>query len=267
MLRSVFGKALRDSRRGFTWWSAGIIAFVALITAVWPSVRDNPALVKLHETYPEALKAFVGFGGEFDFGTPAGYLGAELFSFMVPLLLLVAAIGGGARTLAGEEETGTLDLLLSHPVSRRRVALEKLAALCLELVALGGVFWLALWLGTRATGMRISGAHLLAAVTSTLLLALAFGALATLAGAATGRRAWAIALPATLAVAAYLVNALAPLVRALDGVRKASPWYHYAASDPLRHGLAVGHALVLAAILLVAAALVPIVFDRRDLSA
>ena len=39
---------------------------------------------------------------------------------MLPLLLLVYAIGAGSRAIAGEEESGTLDLLLAHPLSRRR---------------------------------------------------------------------------------------------------------------------------------------------------
>lgn len=266
MRPDILRQNLRGGRRGFVWWTIGLVAYVTLIAAVWPSVRDNPALVKLHETYPESLKAFVSFGGEFDFGTPTGYLGAELFSLMVPLLLLVAAIGAGARLLAGEEEQGTLDLLLSQPVARARVAVEKLAALCLELVGLGAVLLLALWIGTSAASMDIAVANLLSAVTGAVLLALAYGALALLVGAATGHRARAIAVASGLAVAAYLVNALAPLVDALDSVRPASPWYHYAASDSLRSGLELGHTLVLAGVLVVVGALVPLVFARRDLA-
>ena len=265
MLRSVFARSLHDARRSFLWWTLGLIAYVGLIAAVWPSVRDNPALVKLHETYPEALKAFVSFGGEFDFSTAAGYLGAELFSLIVPLLLLVASIGAGARALAGEEEQGTLDLLLSQPVSRRRVALEKLAALCLEVIALGGVLWFALWIGARAASMGISGAHLLAGTAAAVLIALAYGGVAMLVGAATGRRAPAIALATALAVAAYLVNGLSPLVHFLHTIRWISPWYHYTAGDPLRHGLAV-NSVVFVAIVAVTAVLVPLVFERRDLA-
>ena len=63
----------------------------------------------------EALKAFIAFGGDLDYVSGAGYLGSELFAFMVPLLLLIAAIGAGARAIAGEEERGTLDLLLANP--------------------------------------------------------------------------------------------------------------------------------------------------------
>ncbi len=119
---SVVRKTLRDVRRSFIWWSAGLVGLVGMIVAAWPTVRDNPALKRLHETFPKELQAFVSFGGEFDYSTPAGYLGSELFSFMVPLLLLVAAIGAGAGALAGEEERGTLDLLLANPISRVRLA-------------------------------------------------------------------------------------------------------------------------------------------------
>ena len=47
---------------------------------------------------------------------------------MVPLLLMIAAIGAGAGAIAGEEERGTLELLLANPLSRRRLVLEKTAA-------------------------------------------------------------------------------------------------------------------------------------------
>ena len=266
MLRSVFAKTLRDIRRSFAWWTLGLAGYVALIVAVWPTVKNNPALTKLHETYPEALKAFVAFGGEFDFSTPAGYLGAEIFSLLAPLLLLVAAIGAGARAIAGEEERGTLDLLLSAPVSRQRLAVEKLGALVVEIVALGAVFWLALAIGSQATAMHLSLENLAAAVADAVLLAVAFGAIALLLGAATGRRGLATGLTAALAVAAYLLNSLSPLVHALEHVRAASPFYHYVAGDPLRHGFAVDHALVLLAITAVSGLLAPLVFDRRNLS-
>ena len=263
---SVFRKGLRDARRGLIWWAIGIAAYVGLIASVWPSVRDNPSLKKLTESYPEALKAFVSFGDQLNFGTASGYLGAELFSFMVPLLLLIAGIGAGARAVAAEEEAGTLDLLLAHPVSRTRVALEKLAVVVLQLLALGTILWLSLWISAMAFNMDVSGLHLLAAVTSSVLLALAFGALAAIIGAATGRHGVAITACASLALASYLVNAPAPLVHGLDKIRWISPWYHYAAGDPLRKGLAVDHSLVLATLFVAAAIIVPVVFRRRDLA-
>ena len=266
MLRSIALKSLRDVRRSFLWWSIGLIGFVALIVSVYPTVHSNPSLNKLAEDYPKALQAFIAFGGAVDYASAAGYLGIELFSLMIPLLLLVAAIGTGTGAIAGEEERGTLELLLANPVSRTRVVLEKSAALALELVGLGLVLWAALWIGALVVGMDISSGHLAAATLSAVLLALAFGALALLLGAATGRRSLAIGVTAAVGVAAYLVNGLAPLVHALKVPQKLSPFYHYAAGDPLRNGVSFGHLSVLVAIAVVATALAPWLFSRRDVA-
>jgi ABC-2 type transport system permease protein len=266
MLHSIALKSLRDVRRSFLWWSLGLAGFVALIMAVYPTVKANPSLNELAEDYPEALRAFIGFGGQLDYASPAGYLGIELFSLMVPLLLLVAAIGTGAASIAGEEERGTLELLLANPVSRTRVVLEKSAALALEVAGLGVVLWLALWIGALSVGMDISAGKLAGATLGAVLLALAYGAIAVLLGAATGRRAVAIGLTAAAAVAAYLVNGLAPLVDALEVPQKLSPFYHYATGDPLREGVSVVHLAVLIGIAVVATALAPVLFSGRDVS-
>jgi beta-exotoxin I transport system permease protein len=266
VLRNVFLKSLRDLRRSFAWWTVGLAGYVALIASVYPTVRDNPDLEKLVESYPEALKAFVAFGGQFDFTSAAGYLGSELFSFMMPALFLVAAVGHGAGTLAGEEERGTIDLLLSSPLSRTRVALEKLAAMCVELAALGVVLWLALWVGARAFSMEVSVAHLASATALLVVLALAYGAIAFMVAAATGRKTLAIGLTVALAVGAYLVNSLASLVEVLEPFQKATPFYHYAVADPLRQGLDPWHTLFLLAVGAVAAAAGVLLFDRRDLA-
>jgi beta-exotoxin I transport system permease protein len=267
MLNSVFLKTVRDMRRGLTWWSLGLAGLVAMLVAVYPTVRDNPDLTKLVQQYPQALKSFLSFGGGIDYTSGAGYLGSELFSFMIPLLFLVAAIGTGARAIAGEEEKGTLDLLLANPVSRRRVVLEKLGALVLELLVLGFVLWVGLLIGSHAATMKVSAAHLAAGSAAAVLLGVAFGTIALLIGAASGKRGLAAGLSAALAVAAYVVNSLAPLVSGLEPVQKLTPIYHYAVSDPLRHGLEAQHVAVLAGIAVLAAVFAVAAFDRRDISA
>jgi hypothetical protein len=87
---------------------------------------------------------------------------------------------------------------------------------------------------------------------------------ALLLGAATGKRGLASRLSA--AGAAYLVNGLALLVGALEIPRKLSLFYYYAAGGPLRHGLTVGHSLVLIAIATTATLIAPAALDRCDLS-
>ena len=265
MLRNAFWKTLRDVRRAIGWWSLGTVALSAFIVAVYPSVRDNPELNKMVEDYPDTLKAFFGLGQDVDYTSPVGYLNGELFSFMLPLLMLVAAIGAGARATAGEEEHGTLDLLLANPLSRRRLVLDKLAALVAEVAILGFASWLSLVVGCRIVGMHVSSAHLAAATAAAVLLAVTYGALALFVGAATGRRAVAIGVAAAGAVAAYLLSSLAELVDFLKPLRGFSPFYHYVAQDALRAGLALDHVAFLLALAFAASGAAVAAFAGRDL--
>ena len=254
------------TRRTIAWWSLGLIAMTALMISVYPSVRDNPDLNKMVSEYPDAFKAFFGLGENVDYTSAVGYLNSELFSFMVPLLLLIAAIGAGARATAGEEEQGTLDLLLANPISRRRLVLDKLAALAGEVAILAFVLWVALLVGVESIGMNVSPGHLAAATFAAALLAFAFGAVALFLGAALGRRGAAIGIATAAAIAAYLLSSLAELVGFLKPLRGASPFYHYAANDALRAGLALGNIGFLLLLGAAAAVAAVIAFERRDLA-
>lgn len=264
MRAPVLARALRDLARSLVWWALGLVGLSAMMVGVYPSVRDNPAVSSIAENYPEALRELFSFGGGFDYSSPAGYLGIELFSFMVPLLLIIAAVATGAGGIAGEEDRGTMELLLANPLTRRRIVLEKAGAMVVEAALLGAVLWIALTAGAAIVGMEVSAMRIAAAVTAAALLAAAFGAVALLAGAALGRRGAAIGVTAALAVAAYLVNSLAGLVDALERLRPLTPFFHYEHPDPLRNGFAWGHLAVLAVIAVVAAVAAAIAFDRRD---
>jgi ABC-2 type transport system permease protein len=266
MLRDLFLKTLRDQRRSLAWWSAGLLAFGLFMTSLYPTIRDSSAQLDQYvRNLPEAVRALMG--GLTDYASPTGYLKAELFSMMVPIVLLVHAIGTGARSIAGEEERRTLDLLLSTPLPRHRVVLEKAAALACTLLVLGAVLWGSVTIGAAVVGMDVGPLRLGQQCLAAVVLALAFGVLALAIGAATGSRTLAAAVAATLAVAAYLLNALAPLVDALRPYRAVSAFHHYAAGDPIVHGLSAAHTGVLlgGAAVLIAAALVG--FERRDLAA
>lgn len=89
----------------------------------YPSIQNQPGLNKLLESYPKELTALIGHVG--DITSPEGFLRAEVFSFLLPLLLLIFAIGFGARSIAGEEEEKTLDLVLATPISRLQLVVAQ----------------------------------------------------------------------------------------------------------------------------------------------
>ncbi|MEX2504854.1 MAG: ABC transporter permease subunit, partial [Egicoccus sp.] len=105
-----------------------------MYTSFYPMMgQDAAAIEPFMENMPEGMISALGMD---QMASAAGYLQSTVFGLLGPALLLVFAIGTGARTLAGAEEDGTLELELTHPVSRTRVYLERLAGLWAGALAL-----------------------------------------------------------------------------------------------------------------------------------
>jgi ABC-2 type transport system permease protein len=179
-------------------------------------------------------------------------------------MLLVYAAGAGARSIAGEEEDGTLDLLLAQPVSRTRVALEKYAVLVTGVSLLAAALWATLAVSAPAFDMHIGAARLAEGCLSLGLLALAFGSIAFLVTAAGGRRGLAAGIAGGLAGAMYLVNILAPEASALKRLEPLS-LFHYYGVAPLAEGLPASHAAIFVATSLACLGVALAAFGRRDI--
>jgi ABC-2 type transport system permease protein len=266
MLGNVLAKTLRDQRRALVWWFVGIVGMAAMYASVYPSVIANAGTMdRFIQSMPEWMRtSFLSASG--DYTSPPGYLHTELFSFFAPLLLLVYAVGAGARAIAGEEERQTLDILLATPVSRRRVLIDKSTAM---LIGTSGIA-LVLWASIAALGppfeLKANLAKLGAAVVSCLLLAVAFGSIALAVGCATGRRGLAIGIASGIAGISYLLDILIPTVKSLKWLQMLSPFHYYAANEPITNGLDPLHVLVLLALSAASFALALASFERRDLA-
>jgi len=262
MLNNVFLKTLRDWRRSLPLWGIGLALLSLWVIALYPTIGETYA--EILEDVPSSLEIFLGDVS--DLSTPAGYLGAEMFSFMTPLVFLVLLIAFGSGTIAREEERGTLDLLLSTPVSRRRVLTEKFAAMVVIGMLLAAIMWLGLVIGAEITSVDISYLRMLEATFSGLLLGIVFGTLAIAVSCLTGRRGWSIGSATVIAIASYLLNAFAPLVDVMEPYRKISPFYYYNGGEPLVNGLDPVHVAVLLGLIVVLLAVSLVAFQRRDLA-
>jgi ABC-2 type transport system permease protein len=263
MPTDVLLETLRERRRSLLWWTLGLIALIAITLAFYPSVRDQPGLSDYAKDLPESVRALFA-GGELDFSSPAGYLNSQIFALMAPLLLLIFTIGAGAAGVAGEEERGTLDLLLSHPLRRRDYVVQRFLALAALVAALTIVLLVSVALGSWVVDLEIGFDRLLAASVGGGLLALLFGALALAAGAVAPGRARAIAVAAGVAVAAWIFDGLAQAVDALEPWRPVGPYYHALGQNPLREGASWGGWAILAAATVVFVVSAAVGLERRD---
>jgi ABC-2 type transport system permease protein len=263
VLRNVFTKTLWDTRRSLIGWSLAVAAVAAMYASFWPTV-NSPQMQQALRSYPQGLLEALNYN---DLFSAAGYVGSTVYGLLVPLLVTVFAISYGTSAVAGDEEAGTLDLVLAHPVSRTRLALQRFGALGAALLVIGAVLWLAM-LAITGPGQLddISAAEFAAATVQLVLLGACIGGLAFAVGAATGRKAVAIGAAAAVAVLAYLANGTLPQLEGLEWTRDVSPWHWMVGGEPLKNGLQVGDSLRLLGTTAVLVGLGTWAFNRRDVA-
>ncbi|GAA1974954.1 hypothetical protein GCM10009798_40250 [Nocardioides panacihumi] len=261
LLASVFGKGVRDQRWALLGWGLGVGLLVLIEAAVWPSIRDMPNFDELMKNYPEAMRKLFNVQ---EMTTGTGFMNAELFTLILPMVFIFFGVSRGARMVAGEEESGYLEAVLVTPVSNRSVLLQKAAALATGVLALGVVLALVLLSCSAIFDMGIGLGETLVGCLAMILLGLEFGWLTLAVGAATGRRAVALGIGGAAAVAAYVLYALGQIVGSVGAYQPLSPFQQALHNGPLGGGAPLSMMWVVLGALAVVAVAVP-AFDHRDL--
>jgi ABC-2 type transport system permease protein len=264
MLPSVFGKVIHDQWRATLVWTFAAAVLSSFYLALYPAIGGMEAMQALIDALPAELRAIFITEG-LDWSTPAGYLNMELFAFVLPFIVAGYGVAAGSAAIAGEEERGTLDLLLSTPVPRWRVVVEKTLVLVLGMIVLVAGQWVGLGLTALAMDIDIDMGMVASGLASGALLGVVCGTLALALGAVTGRRALSLSIAMATLVLAYVLNTMSTLVDWLEPWRPLSPVYHHVGYDPLNNGIDPAHASVLVAVALVLVALSVVAFERRDI--
>jgi ABC-2 type transport system permease protein len=248
-------------------WTIGVILLAALLAVAYPTVRGNAQLDTTFSGLPKGVQAALGLGGGTSLTSPVGYLDSQYFANVLPAVLLVFSIGLAAWTISGDEQDGSLELLLANPVSRVSAAIARACGLIVLLGMLGFVSGATLVVLLPVAGLDngLGAGHVWAATLAATLLALAFASVTFCLGAATGRKTLAVATTATLAVTGLVIEGIAAQVPVLRGVRALSPWHWMLGADPLGNGLSWQSSLLPAVVSISLIAVGCAVFSRRDL--
>lgn len=255
---------LRQMRRSFLGWAIGLGALVAVTIAFWPAFRGSSGISEAIDQLPSAVVQAFGLAG---FGTPAGFLRGNLYEFIVPLLMAVAAVAAANGLTAAEEDAGRLETYLSQPVTRQSVFVGRTVSLIVWLAALTLTILLVQLISDALVGLQIDAMRVVSTVVLCGLLALLFGTVTLAVAGWLPRPSAVLAIGIAVAVAGYLVAALFPLSDVLKPLSDVSPWKWAFGGDPLVNQAEPWRyaALLLPAVGLIALGLAG--FVRRDVRA
>jgi ABC-2 type transport system permease protein len=228
LLRNVFLKTLRDYRVAILGWGIGmglvVIAPMASVSALITTPQARQQLVTL-------AASFAWNADPIHVDTVGGYATFKIGFFV--FLLAIWPILVGSRMLRGEEDRGSMDVLLSLPRPRLNVALEKLAAMWTALFVMGVLIGLLAYAGGAKFGGDFGlGGGLLYGLNLALICAV-FGSLALLISQFTQERGPAAGWTAGLLVFFIVLDMVHRVVPNSEWISRLSPIYYYNLSKPL----------------------------------
>lgn len=250
---NVYRRWMRDRRRSTIIWSVSV-ALVSVVTAAFYESLGQTAGQNTDDS--SAVSSMLGLGEGIDPRTPVGFLWAMNYSNQLPWLLMALGIALGTAAIAGDESDGTLEYLLSNPVTRTEIAVARFAGMVTVLTVASIVNLVAVAVtaplfglgeevtitepdGSTITASGVTFDQLVVGGLSALAVALGSGAVAFVLGAASGRRGFALGVSSGFAVAGYVMYTLSNVTGDHEWLTWFSPWRWFIDDAMMVNGLTV----------------------------
>jgi Putative exporter of polyketide antibiotics len=261
---TIFLHELKRSRLSILIWSAVIASMLAISIFVYPLLQQS--MEELNQALMSMGDFASAFGvGELGFTDYVGYFSLECGE--------VLGIGGAIfaalcaiSMLSKEENDHTAEFLLTHPVSRTKIAAEKLLAVYAQITLLNAVCWIITLVCTLLIGQHPSFKTMALILISLYLLqleiaSLSFGISAFLKGRGTG-------IGIGLALLFYFLNLIANITEGTKFLRWFTPFAYTNGSWIAEHQTLEYRYLIIG-VLLSAAALIAgfLKYRKKDIAA
>lgn len=247
---------LRVRARGVVIWGVAVGLYAGVMVVAYPSLEGELDL----DVYPEAFRNASGIT---DMGTIGGFLGAQFFNYIGPLVLSFFPILALSATIAGAEERGTMDVLLGKPLPRWQLVVGSFVAVAISLLGILAILALFTWLSATLSDVDLSFGAALEGALNLWPVSLFFGGLTLLCSAIFRRRVLAIAIPAAVLFGMYLLDVVGGLAEDMEGLQSLSAFYYYGSG--ITEGMDWANFAGLALAALVPVALAVLAFRRRDI--
>lgn len=258
---TIFKNTLQRNLWQLLGWGLTLSLVTLSLTLLYkPMVAQQSQLNSLMQAYGSNFMAF--FGGTLDVLSPGGYLDFGYFSY-IPIIAGIFSLLVGSGLILVDEERGTLDLVLAHPVSRTALFWGRFLAFTCVTAGILFISWLGFLAGLSGTGWDVSAFALLLPHLDLFVILMLFGSLALFLSMALPSRTLAASLTGGLLVASYFVTSLARVSDKLASLNNFSPLNYYEGGRALDN-LNWEHLLALLGFALVFTLLAWLLFERRD---
>jgi len=263
MNRQLFKQTWRSHWKSFLSWGAVLVAMNSIELSVYPTMAKSTKSMKdFLNSFPDAFKKM--FRME-DYFSGAGFLNTELFSIIIPMVMIGVGLAWGASATAEDEERGTADLLFALPITRSKILFTRIIAMTSALAALALINFVNLILGSKFVNMKLDAANLASASFSCFLLGVLFASIGALFGAISGKKGASLGIGAGFAIMFYIFYTISAIVTKFNFVKPINPFQWLLDANQLIDGFQLAVNLKFAILAALITFLASVFINKRDI--
>ncbi len=261
---AVLNKEIKKGAKGFLIWTAVIAFMLSVCVFVYPAMKDQ--MGEMNEMFANMGSFTAAFGmDQLNFGTFIGFYGIEIGN--------VLGLGGGffaaylgITMLSKEEKEHTAEFLLTHPISRVSVLIQKLAAVMIQIVLMNVITFLFGVISAVIVGEDVPFKELFLIHSVYLILQIEIGAVCF--GLSAFVRRGSIGIGLGSAAVLYFMNLIVNISVKAEPLKYITP-YAYAKPEDVIQNMSFDWLLVGLGILygIVFVAVGFIIYGRKDMTA
>lgn len=244
------------SRTTVLWWILGVAIYTVVNIAVYPAFEDSVILDL--ENFPEFAVNALGLT---DLSQIGPYLYAQVF-LLLPLVLAFLPINAFAGAIAGMEERGGLDVILTQPVKRRSYVIAHwivaVASVALVLLVTGLLSWVTI----KLIDQDLTVGDTLQAAWSVFPVTIAVGSIGLVLSSFMRSRGAVLGASIGIVFLLYLLDVIANINTNLEWLSYISPFRYF--GDVFTFDIPVWHYLLLIGVSLVLLGVSIRMFNQRD---
>ncbi len=266
MLRLLL-QELRFRRNAIIGWAIGLSFVPAMYVSLYPSFQGQ--LEGMQEILDLPIYQALGMS----FGTFEDWIASTVLN-IIPLILAIYAVIDGTGTLAGEEDDGKLELVVTLPIARWQIVTVKALAHGIALLLIlfiaslvsTGIF-LAIEDQISQASLSIGAADVFWGLMGAWPVVYAIGLLSLFLGTFCATRRFAAMLGTMIVIVSYFASNLAQQIESVENLKYLSLFTYYnSTATAFSEGQQFGDVAVLLLIALFAYGLALFFFQRRNIT-
>jgi len=266
MTGSIFIETFKHTWKQMLYWGIGLASMGLMVVLMIP-VFDIQQFKELLETFPPMMLAMFGIGSDIElFATNEGFIAIGFFGKFA-LIFAVYPVVMGMRITANDEDSGTMDMVLSLPVQRARVVIERFLAYAVSVIGVVLMVYIGMTLGVAISGVELNMSALSTVIFNLIPVLIFVLAVTLFIGTIVRRRQIALGIVTAFVIASFMLQTIGAMAEGTvaEPIGAISFFTYYNAGTILADGIVWIHIAGLVALSILLLGFATFRYEQRDI--